>query len=141
MVRIFGFFILALASGILAISPVAAQAIPDPGEVFRDCPDCPEMVVVPSGDFDMGGKDTPYEGPVHKVAIAKPFAIQRREITFDEWDACVSDSGCKFRPDDHGWGRGNRPVIDVTWEDARAFAAWLSRKTGRKYRLPIFYYF
>ena len=69
MVRFFAFLIFLLAAG-----PAAAQsaAAPEPGELFRDCPDCPEMVVVPPGDFEMGGKDTPYEGPPHLVTIAKP---------------------------------------------------------------------
>src|SRR5207244_3515782 len=92
-------------SGVILI---AATAAPEPGELFRDCPDCPEMVVVPSGEFDMGGKDTPFEGPPHRVTIAKPFAIERRETSFAEWDACVADGKCKYRPDDHGWGRGDQ---------------------------------
>ena len=64
--------------------------VPNPGEIFRDCPDCPEMVVVPPGDFNMGSLDTPYEKPEHKVTIAQPLAIGRREVTFDEWDQCVA---------------------------------------------------
>jgi formylglycine-generating enzyme required for sulfatase activity len=120
-------------------APAKAQqagGIPDPGEVLRDCPDCGELVVVPSGEFDMGANAAPYEKPVHKVTIAKPFAIGRREVTFDEWDACVSAGGCKYNPDDRGWGRGKRPVIDVSWDDAQAFLNWLSQKTGKRYRLP-----
>jgi formylglycine-generating enzyme required for sulfatase activity len=118
------------------LAGIQSVAAPEPGEIFRDCPDCPEMVVVPSGEFDMGGREIPSEMPPHHVAIAKPFAIGRRETTFAEWDACVSDGNCKYRPDDRGWGRGNLPVIDVSWEDAKAFIGWLSQKTGRKYRLP-----
>jgi formylglycine-generating enzyme required for sulfatase activity len=87
---------------------IAVQAtVPEPGEVFRDCPDCTEMVVVPSGDFDMGGREMPFESPPHKVTIAASYAIARRETTFAEWDACVADGGCNYKPDDHGWGRGN----------------------------------
>ena len=93
------------------------------------------MVVVPGGSFDMGST-TEYENPVHKVTFAKPFAIGRREVTFDEWDNCVSEGGCKHRPDDREWGRGDRPVINVSWLDAKAFATWLSQKTGQTYRLP-----
>src|SRR5262245_18569820 len=74
--------------------------IPDPGEVLRGCPDCGHLVVVPAGEFEMGGNDSPYEKPLHKVTITKPFAIGRREVTFDEWDACVSAGGCKYNPDD-----------------------------------------
>jgi formylglycine-generating enzyme required for sulfatase activity len=122
-----------------AAAPNAAgptQPIPDPGETFRDCPDCPELVVVPEGDFKMGSGDTINEKPEHHVVIAKPFAIGRREVTFADWDACFAAGGCKYAPDDHGWGRGNRPVLDVSWDDATAFVSWLARKTGKSYRLP-----
>ena len=114
----------------------AAAAIPEPGEIFRDCLDCSEMVVVPAGEFKMGSGDTAYEKPEHRVVIANPFAIGRREVTFEEWDLCVAAGGCKYRPDDHGWGRGSRPVMDVSWDDAKAFVAWLSQKTQKGYRLP-----
>jgi formylglycine-generating enzyme required for sulfatase activity len=116
---------------------IAAQAgVPEPGEVFQDCPDCAEMVVVPPGEFEMGSRDTPFEAPPHQVTIGAPFAIARRETTFSEWDACVADGGCAYRPGDYGWGRGSQPVIDVSWQDARSFIVWLTRKTGRNYRLP-----
>jgi formylglycine-generating enzyme required for sulfatase activity len=106
-----------------------------PGDSFRDCQGCGEMVVVPAGAYDMGSS-TEYENPVHRVTIAKPFAIGRYEVTFDEWDRCVEDKGCKAQPDDREWGRGDRPVINVSWLDAKAFVAWLSQKTGQTYRLP-----
>jgi formylglycine-generating enzyme required for sulfatase activity len=93
------------------------------------------LVVVPAGTFNMGSS-APFEGPVHKVTFAKPFAVGRFEVTFDEWDRCVADKGCSFRPDDKGLGRGKRPVINVSWLDAKEFTAWLSAKTGKKYRLP-----
>jgi formylglycine-generating enzyme required for sulfatase activity len=105
------------------------------GDVFRDCADCPEVVVVPAGSFQMGST-TEYEGPVHAVKIDKPFAVGRYEVTFDEWDRCVEEGSCKHRPDDREWGRGNRPVINVSWLDAKAFVTWLSEKTGQTYRLP-----
>src|SRR5712671_7062372 len=114
----------------------APAPIPEPGEIFRDCPDCSEMVVVPAGEFKMGSGETVYEKPEHRVVIANPFAIGRREITFEEWDLCVASGGCKYRPDDHGWARGSRPVIDVSWDDAKAFVNWLSQKTQKGYRLP-----
>jgi formylglycine-generating enzyme required for sulfatase activity len=107
-----------------------------PGDVFRDCRECPEMVVVPAGDFDMGSNDFDFEKPVHKVTIARPFAIGRREVTFEEWDQCVAAGGCRYRPDDRGQGRGERPATDISWRDALQFIAWLSQKTGHKYRLP-----
>jgi formylglycine-generating enzyme required for sulfatase activity len=94
------------------------------------------MVVVPAGTFDMGSNDYPFEKPVHRVRIPRPFAIGRRETTFEQWDQCVAAGHCKYRPDDRGQGRGKRPAIDVSWVDAKAYVAWLSQKTGRKYRLP-----
>lgn len=108
----------------------------DPGELFRDCDNCPELVVVPPGDFVMGSNDTSYEKPEHLISIRRPFAIGRREVTFAEWDPCADAGACKVRPEDHGWGRGDRPVINVSWEDAKVYVAWLSQKTGQKYRLP-----
>jgi formylglycine-generating enzyme required for sulfatase activity len=107
-----------------------------PGEVFRDCPDCGELVVLPPGEFDMGSADNPMEEPQHHVVIAAPMAIGRREVTFAEWDLCVAAGACKYSPADHGWGRGDRPVIDLSWDDTKEFLAWLSQKTGHAYRLP-----
>ena len=113
----------------------------EPGRKFRDCAGCPEMVVVPAGSFMMGspsgerGRDGD-EGPVHRVRIGEPFAVGVYEVTFEEWEACVSGGGCwGYRPSDEGWGRGRRPVINVDWEDAQAYVEWLSEKTGEGYRL------
>ena len=107
------------------------------GTKLRDCPECPEMVVVPSGSFMMGSEEgDDDEGPVHRVVFARPFAAGVYEVTFDEWDACVSGGGCGgYRPGDRGWGRGSRPVVNVSWEDAQSYVGWLSRKTGKEYRL------
>jgi formylglycine-generating enzyme required for sulfatase activity len=122
------------------MAPAAAQTPPadvlQPGELFRDCPDCAEMVVVPSGEFEMGSAENRLEKPVHRVVFAKPFAIGRRETTFAEWDACFAAGACKFRPEDQGWGRGSRPVINVSWDDAKLFVRWISQLTGKTYRLP-----
>ena len=114
-----------------------AEVGPKAGETFRDCPSCPEMVVVPAGSFVMGsprsevGRDGD-EVLQHEVTISQPFAVGKHEVTFAEWDTCVSAGGCDgYRPDDKGWGRGSRPVIHVTWNEARSYVAWLSRKTGR----------
>ena len=107
-----------------------------PGELFHDCADCPELVIVPLGEFDMGSTAKPTEQPVHHISIGKNFAISRREVTFAEWDRCVAGSGCKFSPPDQSWGRGDRPVTDVSWDDAKEFLAWLSKTTGKSYRLP-----
>jgi formylglycine-generating enzyme required for sulfatase activity len=107
-----------------------------PGELFRDCSDCPELVIVPSGEFEMGSTAKPLEQPVHHVSVGKNFAIGRRDVTFAEWDRCVAQSSCKFSPPDQGWGRGDRPVTNVSWDDAKEFIAWLSKTTGKPYRLP-----
>jgi formylglycine-generating enzyme required for sulfatase activity len=111
-----------------------------PGSSFRECAkDCPDMVVVPAGSFMMGSPDTETdrdkdEGPQHKVMFARPFAISKFEITFDEWDTCVSYGACT-QTSDGGWGRGKRPVIYVTWDDALRYAEWLAKITGKSYRL------
>jgi formylglycine-generating enzyme required for sulfatase activity len=114
----------------------AKQPSTEPGDIFRDCDDCGELVVVPPGDFTMGSNDTPYEKPERAISIPRPFAIGRREVTFAEWDQCADAGACKYRPDDHNWGRGNQPVINVSWDDTKLFLAWLSQKTGQRYRLP-----
>ena len=112
----------------------------EPGTVFQDCPECPEIVVVPSGEFMMGSPDSEPdreddEGPVHRVTIPASFAVGKYEVTFDEWDACVAAGGCSHKPEDKGWGRGRRPVINVSWDDAQEYVRWLSKKTGKTYRL------
>ncbi len=127
----------------------AAPAQPAPGTVFRDCPECPELVVIPAGRFIMGSAAAEaavngvpadwaeVERPLHDVTIGSAFALGRYEVTFAEWDACVAGGGCAgHRPADLGWGRGRRPVINVSWQDAQAYVAWLSRRTGHSYRLP-----
>ena len=94
------------------------------------------MVVIPAGSFTMGSNDYDDEKPPHRVNIAKPFAVGKFTVTFAEWDACVASGGCKHKPEDQGWGRGNRPVINVSWDDAtKEYLPWLSRKTGKTYRL------
>ncbi|MBB6086791.1 SUMF1/EgtB/PvdO family nonheme iron enzyme [Wenzhouxiangella marina] len=107
---------------------------PQPGDVFRDCDACPEMVVIPSGEFSMGG-GTSYSVPRRSVTVPS-FSIAKTEVTFAQWENCVRDRGCSRRPDDQGWGRNNRPVIDVSWDDAQEYVLWLSRKSGENYRLP-----
>ncbi|WP_411816764.1 SUMF1/EgtB/PvdO family nonheme iron enzyme [Hyphococcus sp. DH-69] len=106
------------------------------GNYFKECVDCPDMAVIPAGRFLMGATDKS-EGPLLEVAIARDFALSSREVTFAQWDACVADGGCKaYRAPDHGWGRDKHPVVSVSFEDAQAYTAWLSNKTGRNYRLP-----
>ena len=112
-----------------------------PGRRFRDCDECPQMVVLPAGSFEMGSPESEEgrdgdEGPVHRVEIGEPFAVGAYEVTFEEWDACVAAGGCGgYRPRDEGWGRGKRPVINVSWYHAQEYVGWLSGKTGEWYRL------
>lgn len=133
--------------------PLAAQTPADdpvlrPLASFSDCAACPEMVIIPPGAFVMGssqherdslsvmGLFDRMESPEHAVRIASFFAIGRYSVTFDEWDACVADGGCNGHvPDDAGWGRGRRPVINVNFADAQSYVHWISRKTGKPYRL------
>jgi serine/threonine-protein kinase PpkA len=96
-------------------------------------------VVIPAGSFLMGRPANEFEGayferPQHLVRL-KSFAAAKFELTFDQWDACVNASGCTHRPSDQGWGRRNRPVINVHWDDAQQYVKWLSGKTGQPYRL------
>lgn len=113
IVMIFVIFTVLLASP----GPATAQDAPEPGTVFRDCETCPELVVVPAGLFVMGlGGKTAREGPPHRVIIGKSFAIGRYEVTFDQWQACRDDSACSIDPDDHKWGRGTRPVVNVNYK-------------------------
>lgn len=125
----------------LAAQSASAQSVTI-GQIFRDCPDCPEMVVVPSGKFTLGSARSEHdrsreEGPQTAVSLPLPFAVGRFEVTFAQWDACVADGGCSHRPDDKGWGRGDRPVINVSWNQVTSrYLPWLSAKTGHSYRLP-----
>jgi formylglycine-generating enzyme required for sulfatase activity len=93
-------------------------------------------MVLDRGTFQMGSGTTPFDRPPHRVTIGKPFAIGVNEVTFDEWNACQSDGGCAYKPDDQGFGGGLHPVINVSWSDAHDYLAWLSRRTGKTYRLP-----
>ena len=152
-----------LAVAIIAVAALAYQGILDatylagqyngirnrirdasltPGAVTRDCGSqvCPEMVMIPSGEFLMGSPETDRdrvddEGPRHKVTMTKPLLVSKYEVTFDEWDACYKAGGCSLRPRDQGWGRGKHPVIYVSWNDIQQYLKWLSTKTGMPYRL------
>lgn len=111
------------------------------GHTLTDCASCPEMIVLPGGLFTMGspaseagrGRD---EGPQREVSIA-PFAMSKTEITFAQWDACLAGGGCNgYSPNDGGWGRGGRPVSNVSWNDAHAYLEWLNAQAGGlRYRL------
>ena len=137
----------ALASNRLAAlrAPPATAPPPSPfpvgiGESFRDCAECPEVVVIPTGRFKMGspssetGRDLD-EGPQREVSVLRSLAVGKFEVTFAEWDACVAASGCSRRPSDGGWGRGSQPVMNISWGDAQEYVRWLSLRTGRGYRL------
>jgi formylglycine-generating enzyme required for sulfatase activity len=115
-----------------------------PGDPFMECSDeryCPEMVVVPAGEFTMGSpKDEKGryddEDPRHVVKIGRRFAVSKFEVTFDQWDICVDTRGCTL-PGTGGssWGRGRQPAINISWADARQYVEWLSKLTGQDYRL------
>ncbi len=100
----------------------------------------PEMVRIPPGKFLMGSPETESgrdsdESPQHEVTIGYAFEIGKYEVTFDEYDAFANATKRKL-PDDNGWGRGKRPVINVSFNDAQAYVHWLSQQTGKRYRLP-----
>jgi len=111
-----------------------------PMDHFKECELCPGMVVIPPGHFIMGASEsepgsTPDERSQHEVNILQPFSVGRFPVTFSEWDACVVARGCSYQPSDQSWGRGRQPVINILWDDAKEYVAWLSRTTGRTYRL------
>ena len=120
-------------------NPASALIRHEAGDVFQDCEACPKMMVVPAGTFTMGAPDWEELGEEYKprpVSIPEPFAVGVHEVTFFEWEACVQAGGCGGHvPDDRGWGRGLRPVINVSWYHAQAYVRWLSEFTGREYRL------
>jgi formylglycine-generating enzyme required for sulfatase activity len=122
-----------------AFANAGTENFPAAGTVIRDCPLCPVMVVVPAGQFEMGSPPSELdrsmpEDPRHVVSIAKPFAVGKYEVTFLEWETCMADQACA-QVDDMGWGRGRRPVINIDYEQAVGYAKWLSKKTGKNYRL------
>lgn len=152
------------ASGLLAgasalASPAFEVSLP-PGAVFTDCEGCPDLVVIPPGEFTMGydgGEPGRYEGPVREMQIARAFAMGRHEVTHGQFRRFVEASGhqtaggCRIwdgeswqEPEwadwtDPGYGRppeDDEPVACVSWLDARAYVDWLSEKTGQPYRLP-----
>ena len=130
------------ASSVAAASPspagagAAGQAPGGPG--FRDCDQCPQMVAIPAGSFTMGSPSSETsrgsdEGPQRRVSVPA-FAAGKYEVTWAEWESCVGDGGCSALKAD-GFGGGSRPVTNVSWDDTKAYTRWLSRKTGKTYRL------
>lgn len=130
-----------------AAQDFTASKIPEPmtpvradeqrqGNFFSDCVDCPKLVAVqmaqPATVAGLGFVGLPAD-----AAAPKPFALGMSEVTFDEWARCVAEGGCKEKPSDNGWGRGNRPVINVSFKEvSEQYLPWLSRVTKHKYRLP-----
>ncbi len=111
-------------------------------EAFKDidAPWCPEMVVLPAGTFLMGSEEVgedqfDAELPQHKVTISRKFALARHPVTFNEYDYFCEETGRRLA-DDRGWGRGDHPVINVSYDDALSYSRWISEKTGRSYQLP-----
>ena len=113
-----------------------------PGDSLNECvQDCPEMLVVPAGSFLMGSPATEKgrnasETPQHLVRIAKPLAVSKLEVTFADWDACVTGGGCDDYEPAAEWGRDDpdyrrMPVFNVSWDDAQQYVAWLSVVTGK----------
>jgi formylglycine-generating enzyme required for sulfatase activity len=161
-------YLFGLPQSTASLAPVAISMSPNtlapPFAAFRDCEDCPEMVALPAGEFLMGSPDAEserrsVEGPPRRVAIAKPFAIGKFEITMEQFSAFVADAGmalgeqCREIISVSGasarWGApeasyrkpgfqvtGKNPVVCMSWHDAQAYVAWLGRRTGKAYRLP-----
>jgi formylglycine-generating enzyme required for sulfatase activity len=138
------------AANIQPLTADAERALrPDPKQSFWECIHadrdiCPEMVVVPAGAFMMGSLSTDRDAsesefPRHRVTISKPFAVSKYALTFAEWDTCVAYGDCPPQGQgaglDAGWGRQRRPVINVSFHDAQRYVSWLSRVTGKTYRL------
>ena len=120
----------------------AAREAAEAGRRQAQAQQMEKMVVIPAGTFQMGcvsGRDCDdFEFPVHPlhpVTISRPFALSRHEVTFEEYDRFAAATG-RSLPDDEGWGRGRRPVVNVSWDDAQAYVSWLSSETGVLYRLP-----
>ena len=147
------FATLALGALLAGLLPGTAQAAePQPGKVFKDCKDCPEMVVLPAGKFIMGTPDDevgrePDEGPMHEVTFAKPFAMSRFQITAAEWDSYIRQTGVKIPDGDTRPGREciaskprysqgpRQPAVCMNFPEVQAYVAWLSKKTGHQYQM------
>ena len=103
-------------------------------KVFRDCVECPQVVWLPRGELPPG-ESSATGSPRYGLKISYVLAVGRFKVSNAEWAACVADRGCRRRPDGSVWGRGRDPVTNVSWEDAQQYAAWLSRRTSKPYRL------
>jgi len=140
-----------------SIARKANKAPSKPGATFKECRNCPEMVVIPPGSFMIGSPpDEPERRdnePQKRITFARAYAIGKTEVTWDQWEACVRDRWCDglgieqaLKTNEDGtpnkafvdWGRGTRPVVGPSWFDAQTFVGWLNWKTGEDdaYRLP-----
>ncbi|EUC13158.1 UNVERIFIED_ORG: formylglycine-generating enzyme required for sulfatase activity [Burkholderia sp. CF145] len=118
-----------------APAPTPAPARAATGGESKDCAACPVMVSLPAGSFTMGSNADPSEKPPHHVTISAPFAIGRYEVTVEQWNACADVNGCpKLSPENNSVK--NAPARDLSWDDAQAYVKWLSKVTGKAYRLP-----
>ena len=132
-----------LILGVLSVFPIltSTQTLSADPITFKDCDDCPLMVIIPSGTFVMGSPDNEdgrwdNESPTSVVAVDS-FMLGVFEITHDNWENCVEDGGCyNYSPPDYRWGRAERPVTDISYLKATSYIEWLSEKTGVQYRLP-----
>ena len=128
--------VIPISTGLLLTVGQASATEMKIGDILQDCEVCPKMAFVPAGQFTMSeAKNKKPEKPKQEVNISKPFAISKYEVTWDEWEACMAADGCQWQPDDHRWGRGKMPIINVSWEHANNYVKWLSEKTGNIYRL------
>ena len=118
-----------------AEKPQAAASVSASAGETKDCAACPVLVSLPAGKFTMGSNTgDPSEKPAHAVSIAKPFAIGKYEVTVEQWDACVEAGACQKNGDSSR--PKNSPARDVSWDDAQQYVKWLSKTTGKTYRLP-----
>ena len=114
----------------------AARPSTDKAEGKRDCPACPEMLVVPAGTFTMGeNRGDRSEKPAHKISIKRPFAIGKYEVTTGQWNECVKAGACSGKAEKTGSAEKS-PVKDISWNDAQDYVRWLSQITKQEYRLP-----
>ena len=114
---------------LVACGKEAPAADSSPGKLFKDCPECPEMVAIPAGSFAMGSNGSD-EQPVHRVTL-RSFSMGKTEVTQGQWRALMGSNPSSFS----NCG-DNCPVERVSWEDAKQFVSRLSAKTGKTYRLP-----
>ena len=122
-----------LAAGVFGLAPIAGAASPSVPAQYL-----PELVEIPAGEMAVSDPDrrSARQAEPRRVVFERPFLIGKFEITFAQWDYCHAAGGCAHLPDDKGWGRAGRPVIDVSWDDIAQYLDWLSAATGARYRLP-----